>query len=164
MPFPQIIPPLPSPTESKRLFYTSVSLLLSLIQGYHYHLSKLHIYALVYCFLICCLGLVIAFLPRSKHLLISWLQSPSAVICSYHLGIPRVLGPPYQELNEDQIYICYYRSKYHSCLIRKEEMDFRQLTCCLNVLHWSTSMKERVLSWILKCCHPLWTRNRRVLK
>ena len=28
MPFSQIIPPLPSPTESKRLFYTSVSLLL----------------------------------------------------------------------------------------------------------------------------------------
>ena len=25
--------------------------------------------------------LIIAFLPRSKHLLISWLQSPSAVIC-----------------------------------------------------------------------------------
>ena len=25
-------------------------------------------------------GLVIAFLPRSKHLLISWLQSPSAMI------------------------------------------------------------------------------------
>ena len=44
-----IIPPSPSPTESKRLFYTSVSLLLSCIQGYHYHLSKLHIYALVYC-------------------------------------------------------------------------------------------------------------------
>ena len=33
MPFSQIIPPLPSPTESKRLFYTSVSLLLSRIQG-----------------------------------------------------------------------------------------------------------------------------------
>ena len=30
---------LPLP-ESKRLFYTSVSLLLSCIQGYHYHLSK----------------------------------------------------------------------------------------------------------------------------
>ena len=39
----------PSPTESKRLFCTSVSLLLSRIQGYHYHLSKFHIYALVYC-------------------------------------------------------------------------------------------------------------------
>ena len=44
--FSQIIPPSPSPTESKRLFYTPVSLLLSRIQGYCYHLSKFHIYAL----------------------------------------------------------------------------------------------------------------------
>ena len=41
--------PPPSPTESRRLFYISVSLLLSRIQGYRYHLSKFHIYALVYC-------------------------------------------------------------------------------------------------------------------
>ena len=47
MPFSQIIPPSPSSTESKSLFYTSVSLLLSHIQVYHYHLSKFHIYALV---------------------------------------------------------------------------------------------------------------------
>ena len=47
--FSQIIPPSPSPTESKRLFYTSVPLLLSCIQGYHYHLSKFQTYALVYC-------------------------------------------------------------------------------------------------------------------
>ena len=49
MPYFQIIPPSPSPTESKRLFYTSVSLLLSCIQGYRYHLSTFHIYVLVYC-------------------------------------------------------------------------------------------------------------------
>ena len=42
MPFSQIIPPSPSPAESKRLFYTSVSLLLSCIQGYRYHLPKSH--------------------------------------------------------------------------------------------------------------------------
>ena len=49
MPFSQIFPPSPSLTESLRLFYTSVSLLLSRTQGYCYHLSKFHIYALVYC-------------------------------------------------------------------------------------------------------------------
>ena len=37
--------PLP---QSPKDFHTSVSLLLSRIQGYHYHLSKFHIYALVY--------------------------------------------------------------------------------------------------------------------
>ena len=49
MPFSQIIPPSPSPTESKILFDTSVSLLPSHIQGYCYHLSKFHIYVWVYC-------------------------------------------------------------------------------------------------------------------
>ena len=49
IPFSQIILSSPSPTETKRLFYISVSLLLSRIQGYRYHLSKFYIYALVYC-------------------------------------------------------------------------------------------------------------------
>ena len=49
VPFSQIIPPSTSPSESKSPFYTSVSLLLSCIQGFHYHLSKFHIYVLVYC-------------------------------------------------------------------------------------------------------------------
>ena len=47
--FSQNIPPSPSPTESKSLFCTSVSLFLFCILGYHYHLSKFHIYMLVCC-------------------------------------------------------------------------------------------------------------------
>ena len=49
MPFSQIIPPSPSPSESKSPLYTSVSFLLSCIQGHHCHLSKFHIHVLVYC-------------------------------------------------------------------------------------------------------------------
>ena len=58
MPFSQIIPPPPSPTESKRLFYTSASFLLSRIQGYCYHLSKFHIHALLYCISVFLSGLL----------------------------------------------------------------------------------------------------------
>ena len=49
MPFSQIIPPSPSPSESKSPLYTSVSFFLSCIQGCHCHLSKFHLYVLVYC-------------------------------------------------------------------------------------------------------------------
>ena len=50
MPFSHIILPSPSSTESKRLFYIYPCLFCCLaIQGYRYHLSKFHIYALVYC-------------------------------------------------------------------------------------------------------------------
>ena len=47
--FSQIIPPSPSPTKSKSLFFTSVSLLLSHIYSHCYHLSEFHIYMLIYC-------------------------------------------------------------------------------------------------------------------
>ena len=49
MPFSQIIPTSPSPSESRSLLYTSVSFLLSCIQGHHCHFSKFHTYVLVYC-------------------------------------------------------------------------------------------------------------------
>ena len=49
MPFSQIIPPSPSPSESKSPLYISVSFFLSCIQGRHCHLPKFHIYVLVYC-------------------------------------------------------------------------------------------------------------------
>ena len=58
--FSQTFPSLSSPTESKRLFYTSVSLLLSCIQGYRYHLSKFHIYALIYCIGVSLSGLLLS--------------------------------------------------------------------------------------------------------
>ena len=103
MPFSQIIPPSPSPSESKSPKYTSVSFLLSCIQGRHCHLSKkslnslalsllygptltlIHDYWKNHCFDYMDLcwqsaRCVIAFLPRSKHLLISRLQSLSPVI------------------------------------------------------------------------------------
>ena len=53
--FSQIIPPSPPteevwiPTESKCLFFTFMSLLLSRIKSHCYHLSKFHIYVLIYC-------------------------------------------------------------------------------------------------------------------
>ena len=67
MPFSQIIPPSPSPTESIRLFYTSVSLWLSRIQGYCDHLSKFHIYALVYCIGVFLSGLLQRVLSRKDY-------------------------------------------------------------------------------------------------
>ena len=69
MSFSQIMPPSPSPTEFKRLFYACVSLLLSRIQGYSYHLSKFHIYVLVYCIGVC---LFVSFL--AYFTLYNWLQ------------------------------------------------------------------------------------------
>ena len=45
--FSQIIPPLPSPTESKSLFLTSVFPSLACMQDSHYCLSKFHIYVLI---------------------------------------------------------------------------------------------------------------------
>ena len=41
--FSQIVPPSPSPTDSKSLFFTLVTLLVPYIKDCHYHLSKFHI-------------------------------------------------------------------------------------------------------------------------
>ena len=44
----QIILPLPSPTESQSLFFTSVSPLLPYTWDHWHHLSRFHVYALIY--------------------------------------------------------------------------------------------------------------------
>ena len=64
LPFSQIIPPSPSPSESKSPKYTSVSFFLSCIQGRHCHLPKFHIYVLVYC-----IGIFLSGLLHSVFLL-----------------------------------------------------------------------------------------------
>ena len=99
MPFSQIIPPFPSPTESKRLFYTSVSLLLSHIQGYRYHLSKFHIYVLVYCIGIFLSGLLhfVCFWKRvfAMTIVFSWQNSISfcpASFCTLRPSLPVTPG------------------------------------------------------------------------
>ena len=77
-------PPLPHP-ESKRLFYTSVSLLLSRIEGCHYHLSKFHIYALVYCIGVFLFGLLHSATRSCLHTVHLLLFSP----------ILKAVFPPY---------------------------------------------------------------------
>ena len=46
--FSQVIPPSPSPTESKSLFVTSMFPLLPCMQDHWYHLFEFHCYALTY--------------------------------------------------------------------------------------------------------------------
>ena len=95
MPFSQIIPPSPSPTEFKRLFYTSVSLLLSRIQGYCYHLSKFHIYALVYCIGVVKMkqGRGAGHVPDSAHLF-----SPTPTWACHRLRAGPIMSPNPKEI------------------------------------------------------------------
>ena len=66
MSFSQIIPRSPFPTESKRLFYSSVSLLLSRIKGYCCHLSKLHMFTVT-----------LKCIPSLQH----WIHRQSLYLC-----------------------------------------------------------------------------------
>ena len=102
--FSPIIPVSPSPTESKRLFYTSVSLLLSLIKGHHYHLSKFHIYVFSSFQSLSCVQLFatpwIAACQATLSITNSWslpkLMSIKSVMPSSHLILchPLLLLPP----------------------------------------------------------------------
>ena len=73
-------PPSPSPTESKRMFDTSVSVLLSHIQGYLYHLSKFNIYALVYC-----IGVFLSVMQTLVSLTVAILRCELIPYCGFDL-------------------------------------------------------------------------------
>ena len=90
--------PPPSPTESKRLFYTSVSLLLSRIQGCHYHLSKFHIYALVYCIGVFLSGLLHWMLSFKPTFLLSSFTFIKRLFRSSSLSSIRVVSFAYLRL------------------------------------------------------------------
>ena len=67
--------------------------------------------------------LVIAFLPRSKHLLISWLQSPSAVILEPpEIKSDTVSTVPHLAYNPVNIFCCCLVAK--SCLTFCNSMDY----------------------------------------
>ena len=62
--------------------------------------------------------LVITFLPRSKHLLISWLQSPSAVI----LEPPKIKATKETSIHlvhliQDSVFIILFGVRFEECLI-----------------------------------------------
>ena len=94
MPFSQIISPSPSPSESKSLLYTSVSPLLSHIQGHHYHLSKFHIYVLVYC--------IGVFLSGLLHSVLS------APVSSISLELYRINKPSKLKLIQNTLFLKNY--------------------------------------------------------
>ena len=73
-----------------------------------------------------------AFLPRSKHLLISWLQSPSAVILYIY-----------------NIYICIYIYTHTHTQISfpHEKQEFSRISCVMKLLMWS-----RIQMWKTAIC------------
>ena len=103
MPFSQIFPPSPSPPESIRLFYTSVSLLLSRTQGYCYHLSKFHIYVLVYC-----IGVFLSGLLHSECWFLSLLFHSPLSLSSRGSSVPLHFLP--LEWYHLHIWCCWYFS------------------------------------------------------
>ena len=117
-PFSQIIPPSPSPTESKSRVYTSVSFFLSCIQGRHCHLPKFHIYVLVYCIGVFLSGLQV-------NLMLSYLVFLSLSICvqsQTSLNLMKFSSTSLK-IYAAEIHI-YYQNKKFSLLITMQDYIF----------------------------------------
>ena len=82
--------------------------------------------------------LVITFLPRSKHLLISWLQSPSAVILSFTMALIKIKTT----LDSDKHYWVKHRIWFMETEVFGEKGEFFFQPCFADInslshlIHW----------------------------
>ena len=80
--------------------------------------------------------LVITFLPRSKRLLISWLQSPSAVILE-----PR-------KIKSDTVStIVAYKARVENWLYSYQNIDFCVCVCVCALCVWKIGRSQRTIIW-----------------
>ena len=107
--------------------------------------------------------LVIIFLPRSKHLLISWLQSPSAVIlepkkiksATVSLSIcHEVMGPGHGICISEVIDISPSNLDSSLCFILAGISH--DVLCWLSLVHLRNCSKYIIILWTRMCYHIIW--------
>ena len=105
--------------------------------------------------------LIIALLPRSKHLLISWLQAPSAVILEpkNHRNHQGNINQSYNEFSPHiSLESCYQKSKRQQMLTRTQS-NWNPFPVCGNAKWCSCYWKQYGSSLKLKNRTIIWSSN-----